>query len=180
MDPTQKFVRRHQHDLTFEHVRTPGRSCVSPLARYSRATIGSEDAAALGAPCSNRAVFLNLSGRSSPAASDPLWPTWMSLILSSSCGFSLMAPPDASACRTAICSSSLFSGTLGTSPAPRSTRALLLSFTRSVSAFLSLYAFILAFPVKVLSMIVLTRSEHSSLCGFDASAAQPGQPPVCP
>ena len=60
-----------------------------------------------------------------------------------------------------------------------------LSFNRSVSAILSLYAFILAFPVKVLSMIVLIRSRHSSLCGFvafpcDASAAQPGQPPMCP
>ena len=49
---------------------------------------------------------------------------------------------------------------------------------RSVSAILSLYAFILALPVKVLSMIVLILSRHSSLCGFvafpcDASAAHP-------
>ena len=50
MDPTQKFVR------------------------------GSGDADALGASCSNRTVFINLSGCSSPAASDPLLPTWMSLI----------------------------------------------------------------------------------------------------
>ena len=63
-------------------------------------------------------------------------------------GFSVTSLPGASACRTAICSSSLFPGSMGTSPAPRSTRALLLSFTRSVSAILSLYAFILAFPVK--------------------------------
>ena len=46
-------------------------------------------------------------------------------------------------------------------------------------------AVILAFPVKVLSMIVQILSRHLSLCGFvafpcDASAAQPGQPPVCP
>ena len=46
-----------------------------------------------------------------------------------------------------------FSGTPGTYPAPRPTRALFFSFTRSVSTILSLYAFILAFPVKVLSMI---------------------------
>ena len=38
-----------------------------------------------GAPCSNRTVFLNLSGCSSLAASDPLLPTWMSLVLSPSC-----------------------------------------------------------------------------------------------
>ena len=87
-----------------------------------------------------------------PGCPDPLLPTWMSLILFSSCWFSLMSPPDASACRNTICSSSLFSGTLSTSPAPRSTRALFLSFTRSVSAILSLYAFILAFPVKELSI----------------------------
>ena len=47
------------------------------------------------------------------------------------------------------------------------------------------YAFILAFPAKFLSMTVLIRSRHSSLYGFvahpcDASAAHPGQPPVCP
>ena len=76
-------------------------------------------------------------------------------------------------------------GSTSTSPAPRSTRALFLLFTRCVSAILSLYASILAFPVKVLSMIVLSRSRHSSSCGFvalpcDASAAQPGRPPVCP
>ena len=52
-------------------------------------------------------------------------------------GFSVMSPPDAPACRTAICSSSLFPSSIGTSPAPRSTRALFLSFTRSVSATLS-------------------------------------------
>ena len=106
------------------------------------------------------------------------------LILFFSCWFSVMSPPDASACRTAICSSSLFSGSIGTSPSPRSTRALFLFHSLCVSAILSLYAFILAFPVKVLSMIVLIRSRHPSLCGFvalpcDASAAQPGQPPVC-
>ena len=71
-------------------------------------------------------VFLNLSVCSSLAASDPLLPIWMSLIPSSSFWFSVMSPPDASACRTATCSSSLFPGSIGTSPAPRSTRALFL------------------------------------------------------
>ena len=46
-----------------------------------------------------------------------------------------------------------------TSPAPHSTRVL--SFTRSVSAIISFLAFILAFPVKVLSMMVLIRFRHS-------------------
>ena len=51
-----------------------------------------------------------------------------------------------------------------------------LSFTRSVSATLSLYAFILAYPAQSLSMIVLILSRHSLLCGLialpcDASAA---------
>ena len=58
---------------------------------------------------SNLTVLLNLSGCSSVAVSDPLLPMWMSLILFSSCWFSVMSPPDASACRTAIRSSSCFS-----------------------------------------------------------------------
>ena len=62
-------------------------------------------------------------------------------------------------------------------------RALFLSFTRSVSATLSLCVFILDFPVNVLSMIGLIRSLLSTLWGLvalpcDASAAQPGQHPV--
>ena len=169
MHPTQKFVRRHQHDLTSARVRTPADFCVSPLARHSRATVGSEDAAALGASCSNRTVFLNLSGWSSPVASDPLLPTWMSLILPSSCWF----PLDVTARCVRLSNRhlliiSVFTGTIRTSPAPRSTRALFFSLTRSVSVILSLYALILAFPVKVLSMIVLIRSRQSSLCGFVA------------
>ena len=67
------------------HKYGPGPSFVSPHAGHSKATVGSEDAAALGASCSNRTVILTLSGCFSPAASDPLLPTWMSLILSSSC-----------------------------------------------------------------------------------------------
>ena len=65
-------------------------------------------------------------------------------------------------------------------PAPRS-NGVSSSFDRSVSSILSLYAFTLALPVKVLSIIVLVRSRHSLLCGLialpcGASAAQPREP----
>ena len=69
-------------------------------------------------------------------------------------------------------------------PAPVSFRALFLTFTRSVPATLS---FVCTHPCffrqSSLSMIVLIRSRRSLLCGLialacDASAAQPGQPPV--
>ena len=84
MHPTQKFVRRHQHDLTSAQVRTPAdlvshHSQDTPEQELGRKTrLRSELLAQI-------AVFLNLSGCSSPAASDPHLPTWMSLILSSSC-----------------------------------------------------------------------------------------------
>ena len=103
----------------------------------------------------------------------------MSLILPSSCWFSVMYPPDASACRTAICSSSLF-------PVPKAPPLRLsqfelfsLSFTQSVSAILSLYVSILACPVKVLSIIVPARFRDVSYVVFvafpcDASNAYPG------
>ena len=68
--------------------------------------------------------------------------------------------------RTHVDPSSLFPDSRGTSPAPRSTRTLFLSFTRSVSATLSLRT--LAFPFKILSMIVLICSRHSLLCGLIA------------
>ena len=145
MHPTQKFVRRHQHGLTSAKVRTPADSVSHHSQDIPEQQLDRKTRDAPEASCSNRTAFLNLSRCSSPAASDPLLPTWMSLILSSSCWFSLISPPDASACRTATCSSSLFLGSTGTSPAPRTTRALLHSLTRSVSAILSLYAFILAF-----------------------------------
>ena len=66
-----------------------------------------------------------------------------------------------------------------------STRALFLSFTRSVSANLSLCASILALSVKVLSINARIRSRLSLLCVFvasprDASAAQPRHSPVWP
>ena len=48
-----------------------------------------------------------------------------------------------------------------------------LSVTRSVSATLSLYAFILAFPVKGLSIIVLIRSRHCSRVVLSLFRAMP-------
>ena len=55
------------------------------------------------------------------------------------------------------------------------------SLTLSQRLFLCMHPFSL--PVKVLTIIARIRSRHSLLCGFvalpcDASAAQPGQPPV--
>ena len=101
----------------------------------------------------------------------PLSFVWLNCLSSSS---------DATACRSAICSS--LPGSISTSPAPLSTRGMFLSYARSVSATLSLCALILSFPVKVLSIIVLIRSRHWLLCGFvalpcDASAAQPSKRP---
>ena len=102
-----------------------------------------------------------------------LWSSFtnVDLILFSSYWFSVMSLPSASACRTAICSSSLFPGSIDhISPVPLSSPTLFFPFARSDSAILSLYAFILAFPVKVLSMIVLIRSRHSSSMWFCRSS----------
>ena len=60
-------------------------------------------------------------------------------------------------CRPTICSS--FPGSVH--PAPHSTLALILSFTR---CFRSLDAFIHALPVKVLSKIVVIRSRQYRCC----------------
>ena len=109
-------------------------SALSPLAGCSRDTCVVEDDDVFGASCSKRTVFLNFSGCSSFAVSGPLFPMWMSLIMFSSC--CLSASPDATACRSAI--SSTFLGSTGTSSEPLATRALFLSFTRSVLATLSL------------------------------------------
>ena len=67
-------------------------------------------------------------------------------------GFSLT-----SASQTAICSSSL---SCVPQAHPLHLVQLELSFTRSISSNPSVYAFILAFPVKVLSMIVLIGIRH--------------------
>ena len=56
-----------------------------------------------GASCLNRTVLFNLSGCSSFTVSYPLSPVWLSLILFFSCWFSYS--PDATAFRSAICSS---------------------------------------------------------------------------
>ena len=140
-----------------------------------------ENEAEFEGSCSDCTVFLTFSGSSSGVVSDPRLPLWMSLVLFSS--FCVSSSPDATACRSTICSPLL--GSISTPPAPLSTRASFLSFTLCVSATLTLYAFILAVPVKVLSIIALIRSRHSLLCVVvalpcDASAAQPGQPPVWP
>ena len=149
MHPTQNFVRRHQHDLTSTQVRTPAdlvshhSQDIPEQLSDLKTLLHSELLAQIVLSSSTCQVILRLL---------PLI-----LVCQRGCllfrplraGFSLMSPPDASACRTATCSSTLFSGTPGTSP----TRALFLPLTRSVSAVLSLYAFILAFPAKVLSMI---------------------------
>ena len=179
MHPTRKFVCRHQHDLTSAQVRTPADIVSHRSQGYSRVTVGSEDAAALEASCSNRTVFLYLSGCSSPASGP--------VDVSHSVLFVLVLYDVTARCvRMSNRHLLVISVSMGTSPAPRSTRALFVSLTRPVSAILSLYAPILTFPVKVLSMIVLILSRNSSLCGFvafpcDASAAHPGrQPPVCP
>ena len=173
LDPTKKFVRRHQRDLTSAQVRTSADFCVSPLAGYSSATFGSEDADALGASCSNRTFFLNLSVCSSRAAN---------LNVSHSSLFVLVLC-DVSARCVRMSNRHLLiisvPGSKGTSPAPFSIRALFLSFTQSVSAILSLYVSILACPVKVLSIIVPARFRDVSYVVFvafpcDASNAYPG------
>ena len=88
------------------------RSCLAPLARYARDTCKVEDDAESEACCSNRTVLLNLSSCSSYAVSDPRSPMWKSLNMLSSC--CLSSSPDATACRSDICSS--FLGSTNTSP----------------------------------------------------------------
>ena len=87
---------------------------------------------------------------------------------------SFSSTPDATACRSAICSS--FPSSMGTSSAPRSTRALFLSSTRSDSATLCMHSS-LPFPSKFSQLIVLILSLGSLLCDWiacDAGGAQPG------
>ena len=130
--------------------------------------MGSEDAAAieLGPSCSNRTVFLNLSGCSSPAASAPLF---ANVDVSHSVLFVLgflkchrqmrppVEPPDAHHLCFQV-------------PQAHPLQARFLSFTRSVSAVRSLYALILAFPVKVLSMIYLIPLSTFVVVWFDRSS----------
>ena len=181
MHPTKKFVRRHQHDLTSAPVRTPANLVshhsqdIPEQQSDLKTVLHSEFLAKIVLSSSTCQVVLHL----------------LPLVLFCQRGCLSFCPLRAGFLRChrqmrqhvepppAISSIPRF---LGTSPAPRPTRALFLSRTRSVSAILSLYAFILAFPVKVLSMIVLILSRHSSLCGFvafpcNASAAHPGSLP---
>ena len=110
--PTQKFECHRQHDL----MSAQARASADPVPHHSQDTHEEhpvdENDDVFGASCSNRTVFLNLSGCSSFAVSDPLSPMWTSLILFSSCCFS--SSPDAAACRSATCSS--FLGSTSTSP----------------------------------------------------------------
>ena len=113
-----------------------------------------EDDDVFGASCSNRTVFLNLSVCSSFAVSDLHLPISMSLILfSSSC---LSSSPDATARRSAICSS--VPGSIGTSPAHLFYSSFFFFLSRSLSRRLLLN--MLALSVKGLSIIILIRSRH--------------------
>ena len=100
------------------------------------------------------------------------------LFLFFSCWFSMMWPPDASACRTATCSSSLTPSSSGTSPAPRSIRALLISRT-----LLSLSDSVLAcFPPGFSRQDSCSDSlsESSPLLPATFCNAFPGQLSMCP
>ena len=130
-----------------------------------------EDDDALGTSCSNHTVFLNLSASSSLAASDPLLPTWMSLILFSSCRVFC----DVTARCVRMSNRHLLIISVPVFPYARPLHLAQLELFASLSLDLSqrfclCMHFILAFPVKVLSMIVLIRSPHSSLCGFCRSS----------
>ena len=141
-----------------------------------------EDDDVFGASCTNLTVFLNLSGCSSCAVSDPLLPMWMFLIRFSSCCFS--SSPHATACRSAICSSLLgFHRHIPRASLNSSSFPLFHSLCLGDSC--PCVHSSLLFHVKVLSIIVLIRSRHSLLCGLLLLHAMPalhtpGQPPVLP
>ena len=137
-----------------------------------------DDDDVFGVSSSNRTVFLNCQVLHS-----------LPLILFcqrgclSSCPLSVMSPPDASACRTATCSSALLSPvSMGTSRAP----ALHELFFFDLVC-LSDSVFVRIHPCFSRHGSLNNRSDslsrHSSLWGFvafpcDVSAAQPGEPPV--
>ena len=160
----QKFENHRQHDLNSEQVR----------ARADLVSHHSQDIQKTHAWLRTTMYVEPFARFVQSSSTCQVVPMWISLIMFPSGCFS--SSPDATACRSAICSSS--PGSTSTSPAPRSSRDLFLSVTRSVLATLSHYAFILAFPVQVLSKIVLISSRLSLLCGSialpcDASADQP-------
>ena len=143
MHPTQKFVMPSPTGREFCTRTGSGRSCLAPPAGFSRDTCMVEDNSLFGACCSNRSVFLNVQVVLNVLSPILFIPRWMSLILFSSC--CLSSSPDATACRSAS--------------APLSRR-------------LRLCAFILAVPVKVLSIIVLIRSRHFIVVWFRHSSVR--------
>ena len=149
-----------------------GRYCFSPLAKYSRYTCVDEDddvlelLARTELSSSNCQIVLNLL---SPMLFLPIGMSYYSVLFVLFFHPRQMRPNvDPPSARHS---------------APRSTRALFLSCTSSVSATPSLYSLIRTFPVKVFSIIFLIRSPHAFLCGLivlpcDVISAQLGEPPV--
>ena len=175
MHPTQKFVRRHQHDWTSAQVRTQAdlvshHSQKNPEQQVDWKTMMHSELLAqivclpqivrLFVEVSHSILFVlvfcdvtdrcvRMSNRHMPIISVP--------------GF-----------HRHISCTSLYSSSF----------PLFHSLCLSDSVFVRIHP-CFSRQGKVLSMILLIRSRHSSLCGFvalpcDASAAQPGQPPVCP
>ena len=154
-----------QHEISilmnsFKHHDSVSVYLLSPIARYSRTTVWSEGrcctrtrSSLLKSQCPPQLVrlFFTCCLWSSSANVDvPFCPLWAVFPWCYRQMRPHVEPPPAH---------QLYSpGSMVTSPAPRSTRDLCLSLSRSVSANLSLYVFILAFPVKALSLIVLILS----------------------
>ena len=144
--PTQKFLRRHLHDRTFAQIRTPAdfvshHSEDIPEQQVGRKTLMHSEILAqiVLSSLTCRGCFFNCC----------LWSSFANVdVCSLRAGFlwhhRQMGPHVEPPSAHHLCSRVPNAHT----PAPRSTRTLLLSFTRSVSAILSLYAFILASPVK--------------------------------
>ena len=159
MDPTQKFVRRHQHDLTSAQVRIPAdlvfhhSQDVPETHAWSqlylrKKMMHSELLARIVLSSSTYQVILHSLPLILLCQRGCLW------FYSLRAGFSVMSPPGASACRHLLISFS--PGSAGTSPALRSIRALLISRTRFLSATLSLHVSLLASPAKILSEFIST------------------------
>ena len=156
MHPTQKCIRRHQHDLTSAQIRT-----AADLASHHSQDIPEQQSVLKTLLHSELLAQIVLFSSTCQVVLHVLSPILFhhfgcrSLC---SCTAVFLSSPYATACRSDICS-----------PFPRSidthsaTRAVCLFFTRSVSVSLSLYACILALPVQLLSQIVLIHSRDSLL-----------------
>ena len=144
MHPRQKFVRRHQHDLTSAQVGTP-------------ADFASQRYSWIGRRCCTRSFLLesySLLQLVRLFFTCCLWSSFANVDVSHSVLFVLGFPDVTARCVCMPNRHLLISSIPGFHrhvPAHRSPRALFLSITRSVSAILSLYAFILALPLKVLN-----------------------------